>query len=64
MLTLAKKIEIAKRCCLTAKDYIAERKRAFHNKFFSPDWEVFVVKKDEATGGFAGKFACCVRACG
>lgn len=26
MLTLAEKIEIAKRCCMTAKDYVAEKK--------------------------------------
>ena len=59
MLTLAEKIEIARRCCLTAKDYIAERKKAFYDKFFNSDWEVFVVKKDEGTGEFVGKFACC-----
>ena len=62
MLTLAEKIEIARRCCMTAKDHIAERKRAFYDKFFNPDWEVFVVKKDERTGEFTGRFACCARA--
>lgn len=62
MLTLAEKIEIAKRCCLTARDHIAERKRAFYDKFFNSDWEVLVVKKDEETGAFKGKFACCARA--
>ena len=62
MLTLAEKMEIATRCCLTARDYIDERKRAFYDKFFNSDWEVFVVKKDEGTGGFTGKFACCAQA--
>ena len=62
MLTLAEKIEIARRCCLTAKDYIAERKQAFFEEFFNSDWEVFVIKKDKVTGEFKGKFACCARA--
>ncbi len=59
MLTLAEKIEAAKRCCLTAKEYIAERKRAFYDKFFNSDWEVFVVKRDEETGKYVGKVAAC-----
>ncbi len=59
MLTLAEKIEVAKRCCLTAKEYIAERKRAFYDKFINPQWEVFVVKRDEQTGKYVGKFAAC-----
>ena len=62
MLTLAEKIEVAKRCCLTAKDYIAERKRVFYDKFFTSDWKVFVVKRDEETGKFVGEFACRARA--
>lgn len=61
MLTLAEKIEIAKRCCLTAKEYITERKQAFYAKLFDSKWEVLVVKKDGATGKFVRKFAACAR---
>jgi hypothetical protein len=59
MLTLAEKIEVAKRCCQNAKEYIAERKQAFYDKFTNPRWEVFVVKRDEQTGKYVGKFAAC-----
>ncbi len=59
MLTLAEKIEIARSCCLKVKDYIAEKKREFNDKFFNSGWEVFVVKKDEQTGKFIGKFVSC-----
>lgn len=59
MLTLAEKIEIARSCCLKVKDYIAEKKREFNDKFFNSEWEVFVVKKDEQTGKFIGKFVSC-----
>lgn len=59
MLTLTDKIEISKRCCQKVKDYMAEKKREFDNKFFNSKWEVFVVKRDEATGKFVGKFAAC-----
>ena len=59
MLTLAEKIEIAKSCCLKIKDYIAQKKREFDNKFFRTEWEVFVVKRDEQTGKYVGKFAAC-----
>jgi hypothetical protein len=59
MLTLAQKIETAKRCCQTAKEYIAERKQAFYDKFFNEEWEVFVVKRNEETEEFVGKFAAC-----
>lgn len=59
MLTLAERIEIAQTCCLKAKDYIARKKQEFDNKFLNPEWEVFVVKRDEQTGKYVGKFAAC-----
>ena len=57
MLTLAEKIEVSKRCCQKAKDYIAEKRQQISNKFFNTDWEAFVVKRDEATGKYVGKFS-------
>ena len=59
MLTLAQKFEIAKNCCLKMKDYLAEKRREFDQKLFNPEWEVFVVKRDDATGKYVGKFAAC-----
>ncbi len=59
MMTLAEKIEAAKRCCSKAKDYILERKQAAFNRFLNGEWEVFVVKRDEKTGEFVGKTVCC-----
>ena len=32
------------------------------NDLFNYDWEVFVIKKDETTGKFVGKLACCANA--
>lgn len=34
-------------------------KRVKFNGLFDSEWEVFVVKKDKATGKFVGKTACC-----
>jgi hypothetical protein len=59
MLTLAKKFEIAKNCCLKMKDYIAQKTREFDQKLGNPEWEVFVVKRDDETGKYVGKFAAC-----
>jgi hypothetical protein len=61
MLTLAEKIEIAKNCCLKTKEYIARKKEEFNDKFLNTEWEVFVVKRDEETGKYVGKFADCAR---
>ncbi len=33
--------------------------RNFNRDLFSRDWEVFVIKRDEATGKLVGKLACC-----
>ncbi len=59
MLTLAEKIEASKVCCQKAKDYILEKKRAFYDKLFNSEWEVFVIKRDNKTEKFVGKTVCC-----
>jgi hypothetical protein len=59
MITLAEKIEIAKNCCLKMKDYIAQKRQEFNDKLLNSEWEVFVVKRNEETGEFVGKFAAC-----
>ena len=59
MLSLAEKIEAAKRCCQTVKDYIAEKKGKLNERLFSSEGEVFVIKRDEKTGEYRGKFVCC-----
>ena len=56
MLSLAEKIKASKRCCQTVKEYIAERKRKLNEKLFSSEGEVFVIKRDEKTGEYVGKF--------
>jgi hypothetical protein len=59
MLTLAEKFEIAKNCCLKVKDYISQKRQEFNDKFLNTEWEVFVVKRDDETGKYVGKFAAC-----
>ncbi len=59
MLTLAEKIEVSKICCQKVRDYVLEKKNAAFDRLFNGDWEVFVVKRDERSGEFVGKTACC-----
>ena len=59
MMTLAEKIELSKMCCRKAKDYLSEKKRKVFDRLFNGDWKVFVIKRDEKTGKFVGKKACC-----
>ena len=62
MLSLAEKIEASKQCCRKVKDYVLEKKQAAFERLFNRDWEVFVIRKDEKTGQFVGKAACCAHA--
>lgn len=59
MLTLAEKIEIAKSCCVKVKDYIASKRQKFNDNFLNTEAEVFVVKRNEETGKYVGRFAVC-----
>ena len=36
-----------------------EEQSDFESDLFSRDWEVFVIKRDKATGKLVGKLACC-----
>ena len=59
MTTLAEKIAAAKMCCQKAKASVQDKTRKFYDRLFESEWEVFVIKKDEATGKLIGKTACC-----
>ena len=59
MTTLAEKFAAAKTCCREIKDSAVEKTRKLYDRLFERDWEVFVVKKDEATGKLVGRTACC-----
>lgn len=63
MLSLAEKIEAAKQCCRTVKDYVLEKKQAAFDQLFKGDWEVFIVKRDEKTGQLVGKATRNIQAC-
>lgn len=59
MAAIAEKIAEAKKCCRKNISRKVEETRKFYDKFFNGNWNVFVVKKDEATGQFVGKTVCC-----
>jgi hypothetical protein len=50
-----------KRGCRINPPSEAEKDVGFHDPF-NRDWEVFVIKKDETTGKFVTKLACCAEA--
>ena len=59
MTTLAEKFAAAKTCCREIKDSAVEKTRQLYDRLFDRDWEVFVIKKDEATGKLVGGTARC-----
>ena len=59
MTTLAEKIAASKMCCRKAKDYVQDKSRKFYDRLFDSEWEVFVIKRDAATGKLIGRTACC-----
>ena len=59
MPTIAEKFAAAKKCCRETLDRKIEESRAFYDKFFNDKWNVFVIKRDEATGEVTGKKLCC-----
>jgi thymidylate kinase len=59
MTTLAEKFAAAKMCCREIKKSAVEKTRKLYDRLFDGDWEVFVIKKDEATEKLIGKTACC-----
>ena len=59
MATIAEKIAAAKRCCRENINRKAKDARQFYDEFFNGKWNVFVVKRDAATGKFTGKTVCC-----
>ncbi len=62
MTTLAEKIAASKMCCRKAKACVQEKTRKLYDRLFDTEWEVFVIKKDETTGKFVGRVACCASA--
>jgi thymidylate kinase len=59
MTTLAEKFAAAKTCCREVKDSAVEKTRKIYDRLFDGDWEVFVIKQDEATGKLIGRTVCC-----
>ena len=59
MTTLAEKFAAARMCCREVKDSAVEKTRKLYDRLFDRDWEVFVIKKDEATGKLIGRTSCC-----
>lgn len=59
MTTLAEKIAASKMCCRKARACVQDKSRKFYDRLFDREWEVFVIKRDEATGKLIGKTACC-----
>jgi hypothetical protein len=48
--------------CRVKKNRQPEGERKFNRDLLKGDWEVFVVKRDKATGKLVGKPACCALA--
>ncbi len=59
MTTLAEKFAAAKTCCREVKDSAVEKTGKLYDRLFDRDWEVFIIKKEDATGKLIGKTACC-----
>jgi hypothetical protein len=53
------RIEKFKAGCRTTSSNNAEKNIEFNKDLFDREWEVFVIKRDEATGKLAGRTACC-----
>ncbi len=59
MTTLAEKIAASKMCCQKVKACVQDKTRKLYDRLFDTEWEVFVIKRDEATGTLIGRTACC-----
>ena len=54
-----KKIENFKAGCRTISSGNAGKNVEYNKDLFDSEWEVFVIKRDEATGKLIGRTACC-----
>ncbi len=59
MVTKDKRIEKFKAGCRTSSLSNAGSNAEFDKNLFDREWEVFVIKREEATGKLIGKTACC-----
>ena len=59
MTTLAEKFAAARTCCREVKDSMVEKTSKLYDRLFDGDWEVFVIKRDEATGKLVGRTGNC-----
>ncbi len=59
MATKENRIEKFKAGCRTTSSNNAGTNAEFNKNLFDREWEVFVIKRDEATGEFIGSTACC-----
>jgi hypothetical protein len=59
MTTLTEKIAASKMCRRKAKACVQGKSRKFYDRLFDREWEVFVIKRDAATGKLIGRTACC-----
>ena len=54
-----KRIEKFRAGCRTTSSHNSETNAKSKKDLFDREWEVFVIKRDEATGKLIGKTACC-----
>ena len=59
MVTKEKRIEKFKVGCRTTSSNTAGINAESNKNLFDREWEVFVIKRDEATGKLVGRTACC-----
>jgi len=59
MATKENRIEKFKAGCRTMSSNTAGTNAESNKNLFDREWEVFVIKRDEATGKLIGKTACC-----
>ncbi len=59
MVAKEKEIERFKAGCRTISSRNAVENTEFKKDLFAREWEVFVIKRDKATGKLVGKTACC-----
>jgi hypothetical protein len=59
MTTLAEKFAAARTCGREIKNSAVEKTSKLYDRLLDSDWEVFVIRQDEATGKLIGKTANC-----
>ncbi len=59
MVAKEKRIEKFKAGCRATSSNNVEKNTESNKDLFDREWEVFVIKRDKATGKLVGKTACC-----